>query len=66
MLPEVENRAERASHAVYGAVADFTLAIKEAQTIAEARRLWEMLGPLVSVMESTERAALKRTETLNP
>ena len=67
MLVEVpESSVERASHNVYQAVADFTLAIQEARTIAEARRIFEMLTPLVSVLESTERAALKRTETLNP
>jgi hypothetical protein len=61
-----ECRAERAAHSVYEAVADFTVAIHDARTIAEARRIWTLLGPLVSVMESTERAALLRTETLNP
>lgn len=61
-----ECNVERAAHAVYQAVADFTLAIQEAETIAEARRIWNILDPLVSVMESTQRAALKRTETLNP
>lgn len=60
-----ESSVERAAHNVHQAIADFTVAIQEAQTTAEAWRLYNILEPLVSVMDSTRRAALKRTETIN-
>ncbi len=65
-LDSEECRAERASHALYGAIADFTLALKDARTPAEAWRIYRLLTPLVGALESTERLALKRTEELNP
>ncbi len=65
-LSSEECRAERAAHSVFEAIADFTLALKDARTPAEAWRIHKLLAPLVSALESTERLALKRTEELNP
>ena len=59
-----ESRIERAAHAIYGAIADFTVAISEAQTPAECRRIYELIGPLVSTLGSTECSAMRRSEEL--
>lgn len=60
----IETPTERAAHAIHGAVADFILAIGEAKTVEEAWRLHTLLVPLSSVLQYTERKALKRTEEL--
>ncbi len=65
-LDSEECRAERAAHNLCGAIADFTIAIKDARTPSEAHRIHAIIAPLVSALESTERLALKRTEELNP
>ncbi len=65
-LDSEECRAERAAHNLCGAIADFTIALKDARTPAEAHRIHAIIAPLVSALESTERLALKRTEELNP
>jgi hypothetical protein len=59
-----ESATERAANAVHGAVADFIVAITEAQTLAEAWRIHAMLVPLTSILESTERKALNKVEAL--
>ncbi len=65
-LDSEECRAERASHNVYEAIADFTIALKDARTPAEAWRIHNLLAPLADALDSTRRLALKRTEELNP
>jgi len=54
-LDPVESSVERAAIAVHVAVADFVIAIQQAQTSAEAEALHILIGPLVMALGACER-----------
>lgn len=57
--------AEHAAMSVHLAVADFVLAIHEAQTSDEALRIHQLIAETLRALEAAESAALDRADTLN-
>lgn len=65
MMPEQHQCSmELAARDFHCAVADFFIAIQLAQTNADALRIYEMISPLVILVEAAESAALNRADEL--
>lgn len=65
IMPEPQEcSVERAAMNIHIAVADFFIAVQLAQTNDDAMRIYEMIAPLVLIVEAAESAALNRADEL--